>query len=268
MSKKQNLKQSFDPGDPQNAKITGKIPSMVTAPQQRTGTVTRSITAQAKTTEPWMYRYTVTTFDQLHAIIYPILHELAMLKINEKSYFMKRWKQMTTRDQLTMYPKMTWKQVQDCLGISYSGQYKDFFLQCPEIQVRIKIVYGKGGIDLGVIEQEPLYANKPKYNSETSIHQSFSTNSSITIVNHTGICDETPEKFKTLLKLVIDNFTDYIDKFSNDPYSRICQEWFDKALMETSNPSALYDICNFSTLEDLYFLIRISPPTKNRLKVH
>jgi hypothetical protein len=82
MSKKQNMKQTFNPGDPHNVKITGKIPPMVAAPQQRAGVTTRSVTAQAKTTEPWMYRYTVSTFDQLHALIYPILHELAMLEIN------------------------------------------------------------------------------------------------------------------------------------------------------------------------------------------
>jgi hypothetical protein len=268
MSKKQNMKQTFNPGDPHNVKITGKIPSMVAAPQQRAGVTTRSVTAQAKTTEPWMYRYTVSTFDQLHALIYPILHELAMLEINVKSYFTKRWKQLTTCDQLTLCPKMTWKQAQDCLGIFDLAQYKDFVLQCPKIQDRIKIAYAKGIIALGVIEQETYSGVKTKYNSEDSILQLSSNTSSLTIINHTYICDETPEKFQTLLKLVIDSFFEYIENFPNDPYSRICQEWFDKGLTVMSNPYIVYEICNLSNLEDLYFLLRISPPTKNKLTVN
>ena len=163
---------------------------------------------------------------------------------------------------------MTWKQAQDCLGISDLAQYKDFVLQCPKIQDRIKIAYAKGIIDLGVIEQETYSAVKTKYNSEASNLQSSSNISSLTIVNHTDICDETPEKFQTLLKLVIDSFYEYIEKFPNDPYSRICQEWFDKGLTVRSNPYIVYEICNLSNLEDFYFLLRISPPTKNKLTVN
>jgi hypothetical protein len=71
---------------------------MAVEPQPRTGAVTRSATAHAHTqppNEPWIYRYTTSTFDKLHALLYPILHELAMSPDNDQSYFTKRWKHLT-----------------------------------------------------------------------------------------------------------------------------------------------------------------------------
>ena len=240
---------------------------MVTA--QRTGVTTRSSAAHARTTtatEPWMYRYTVTTFDQLHAELYPILHELAMQKINDDSYFCKKWKQFTSRNQLKMTPKMTWKQAQECLGISDLSQYKDFVLQCPKIQDRIKITYNKGAIEMGVIQQEDLEI-QTKNKSHQGNLKSTSSVSSISPALYRDTCDETPKKFQSLLKLIILIFYDFIDQHPEDPYSRICQEWFNKGLTDELDPQDVYDVCNISNLEDLYFLLHIALPTKGKIHV-
>jgi len=98
MTKKTIHKQSTEFVDLSNAKNHTKNPSMAVEPQPRTGAVTRSATAHAHTqppNEPWIYRYTTSTFDKLHALLYPILHELAMSPDNDQSYFTKRWKHLT-----------------------------------------------------------------------------------------------------------------------------------------------------------------------------
>jgi hypothetical protein len=269
MSKKLFSKTTLDPGDHHNAKTTSKVPPIVAAPPQRAGVTTRSVTAHTKAnTEPWIYRYTTTTFEQLHAILFPLMHEIAMLKENEHSYFAKRWKQLIARDQLSMTPTMTWKQTQECLGISDLTQYKDFVLKCPKIQEHIKITSTKGTIDMGMLGPEQVSLEpQNKRNSDTSILQSISTNSSFSMIQTSEIGDESPDKFHALLKIVISSFKDYIERHPNEPYSRICHEWFDIGLTEHLEPSEVYSILNISNLEDLYFLIRISPPTKHRLLV-
>jgi hypothetical protein len=119
---------TLDPGDPPNAKVTSKNPSIVsTSAARSTGAATPAHTRVTQATEPWIYRYNTTSFEQLHAILYPIMHELAMDKVNEHSHFTKKWKQVTNRTNLKMNPKMSWKQAQDCLGISDLAQLKISF---------------------------------------------------------------------------------------------------------------------------------------------
>jgi len=172
---------------------------MVVDPAARSGAVTRSTTAHARATttnEPWMYRYTTTNFTQLHALLYPILHELAMIPSNGNSPFTKCWKQLTNRNQLALHPKMTWKQAQVCLGISDIAQYKDFILQCPKIQDRVKIIYNKGALDMGIIQTADAKASPVTSTNnfpEVINLDSTSTISSGSIINHPAICDESPD---------------------------------------------------------------------------
>lgn len=90
-----------------------------------------------------MHRYTTSTFSKAHALLYPILDALALLPYQNQTVFQQRWQYlMSSHTNQPMQLNMTWKQMEQCLGILDFSQYRDFVLQCPNIHY-VKLIAHK-----------------------------------------------------------------------------------------------------------------------------
>jgi hypothetical protein len=106
--------------------------SKVSATHRTTPYSDRKNSVITETNAPWMQRFTASTFGKLHAQIYPIMNKLTSLPENQNHAFHKKWQDtLSFHNKQPMTHKMTWKQMEQCLGISDFSQYKDFVLQCP-----------------------------------------------------------------------------------------------------------------------------------------
>lgn len=96
-------------------------------------------TEKGGTTEPWMQRYTTSTFGELHAQVHSVITYLMELPEHQQHKCTQRWNTLhTTKQHPPMTAKMTWKHLEQCLNINNFSQYRDFILQCPKLQDYLK----------------------------------------------------------------------------------------------------------------------------------
>jgi hypothetical protein len=239
-----------------------------------------------------MNRYTTSTFSKAHALLYPILDTLASLPEQNQTLFQQRWQDLISScNKQPMQLKMTWKQMEQCLGISDFSQYRDFILQCPNNQNYVKLIAHKNALEMGIfkcLEDTSLNKNYQEGDSiPLNIHHDIDfdsqeittvltaknqeTNTRITDpslksnFSDLQICDETQPAILTLLSKILPHFHHYIEEQQEEDYARLCQDWFNQGLNANSTFSDIYRICNLTCLEDLYYLLKLSPPLKGKI---
>jgi hypothetical protein len=212
-----------------------------------------------------MIRYNITSFPTLHNEIYQIVDDIVedshnLKEITEtEEIFIQKWKLLTSNlnpNRITQ--KMTWHQVQQSLNIKELSQYREFILQCPKIQQKAQLTSQRNALEFRVIPE-----NSETERIEHSLDLSGGTKDNQEN-SHTGtefkICDGTPESLQELLRLIIPIWELYINNNSDTPYARMCHEWFQGGLTNTSQLEDICKICGLHSLQDLYFLLKLSLP--------
>jgi hypothetical protein len=115
-------------------------------------------TTAALTEEPWMTRFTMSNFMELHEKLYNIIQDivdenqgsLAQLP-DEEEQFLQRWNFLTSKFNLNqLIPSMTWNQIEVCLNIKELAEYKDFILSCLGINKKVHLIINQGAFEFGI----------------------------------------------------------------------------------------------------------------------
>ena len=219
--------------------------------------------ASASDAEPWLTRYTMTTFPKLHAQVYQVIQTLMEQEPQDPTDFTIKWGILTSPfNPNRMTEKMTWKQLEHCLNINDFQQYKEFILQCPLIQDHIKLVVQKNAIEFGVLPRHEVPLNSVTEDTPGIVTMEKSTDSDDPLIK-----DDTNEEIKHLLAMIIPEFQHYVEENTDDDYARLCQEWFQQGLHMHSTLPEVYKICKILTMQDLYILLKLSPALREKHKV-
>jgi hypothetical protein len=219
--------------------------------------------ANASDAEPWLTRYTMTTFPKLHAQVNQVIQTLMEQEPQDPTDFTIKWGILTSPfNPNRMTEKMTWKQLEHCLNINDFQQYKEFILQCPLIQDHIKLVVQKNAIEFGVLPRHEVPLNSVTEDTPGIVTMEKSTDSDDPLIK-----DDTNEEIKHLLAMIIPEFQHYVEENTDDDYARLCQEWFQQGLHMHSTLPEVYKICKILTMQDLYILLKLSPALREKHKV-
>lgn len=236
--------------------------------QRSTRTASPMPNNDQENTEQWKTRHTAATFPKLHGTVYQYIDLL--VKQNPKSPYSQQWRRLTDskQDSQSMFKRMNWTQIGNCLGIKDFHQYCEFVMKCPEIKTYLKLTVHKGAFELTTLKPWNSIdtASSTEYKNIECSTQGETDSVSIatldTIMEVRNTCDESSTKISELLSEVLPAFKNYIAKQPEDRYARLCQEWLDKGLKTTSTAEEIYKICELKNLEDFYYLLRLSPALK------
>ena len=217
--------------------------------------------------EQWMSRHTAASFPKLHATVYHYIDLL--VKLHSQSVYAQQWLRLTdpNLDGPTMFKRMNWTQMGNCLKIKDFHQYCDFVMRCPGIGEYLKLIVNKGAFELTTLKPwNSIELNQKKELQDIDATSTISNTDTIQLGQKE--CDESTEQIRLLLQQAVPLFQYYIKLFPNDQYARLCQEWFNNGLTEDSTINDLYTTCQLTTLEDLFFLLRLSPALKTYMSFH
>jgi len=155
----------------------------------------------------------------------------------------------------------------NCLKIKDFHQYCDIVMRCPGIGEYLKLIVNKGAFELTTLKPwNSIEHNQKKELQDIDATSTISNTDTIQLGQKE--CDESTEQIRLLLQQAVPLFQYYIKLFPNDQYARLCQEWFNNGLTEDSTINDLYTTCQLTTLEDLFFLLRLSPALKTYMSFH
>jgi hypothetical protein len=97
-----------------------------------------------------------------------------------------------------MTSNMTWQQLQQCLSIMDLNQYREFVLQCTDIQGKIKLTPQRTALAFGLIPSHLMQTD-----NSTTIPNTQTKDSSYAHSETQEICDESAKLLKSLLEYVI-----------------------------------------------------------------
>lgn len=220
-------------------------------------------------TEQWKSRHTAATFPKLHAIVYQYIDLL--VKLHPTSSYAQQWRRLMEPkgdSQPTMFKRMNWTQIGNCLDIKDFHQYCNFVSKCPGISEYLKLIVHKGAFE--VITLKPWKNIESHLGNNDHQDQDPDTTSTISTTNTVRTdqreCHKNMEDFQQLLQEFIPLFTSYITANQDTQYARLCEEWLNQDLNEASTVEEVYTVCQLTTLEDFYFLLRLSPALKKYMK--
>jgi len=105
--------------------------------------------------EPWMHTATPGKFTVLHETLYSIVEQIVKKPEHANNAFIKKWKQLKRLPKNNrMNAKISWYKAKILLKIEDLFQYRDFILQCPDIQQYVRFSASKttrSGFDYGIL---------------------------------------------------------------------------------------------------------------------
>jgi len=108
--------------------------------------------------EPWMESVTPGQFSTFQLKVFPIVQAIANKPENAHHPFIIKWEKLcsTTLHKYPMNATISWRSLKGLLGLTDIFDYKDFLLQCPELDEYIKFTPSqttKNGFDYGIYER-------------------------------------------------------------------------------------------------------------------
>jgi hypothetical protein len=206
-------------------------------------------TTAASMEEPWMTRFTMSNFMELHQKLYNIIQDIvdenqgnfAQLPYDEEQ-FLQRWIFLMSKfNPNQLIPSMTWNQIEVCLNIKELAQYKDFILSCPGINKKIRLIINRGAFELGmnkVIKKEytPNQESQDEEDNNTTVEsnteliltdQSSDSSTDSNVKNKesdyggTTLCvnDNDPFSIRPLLRVILPIWRMFIQQHPQDIYA-------------------------------------------------
>jgi hypothetical protein len=130
--------------------------------------------------------------------------------------FLQKWNILTSAihpNQMTS--NMTWQRLQQCLNIRDLNQYREFVLQCPDIQGKIKLTPQRNALAFGLIPWHLMQTDNRnalafglipwhlmQTDNSTTIPDTQTKYSSYAHSETHKICDESAKLLKSLLECV------------------------------------------------------------------
>jgi hypothetical protein len=212
-------------------------------PASRTPTPARD---KSTTSTPWLQHFTPWTFDELHSQLYSIVEYILKNTYHDHPFKLK-WKEL--QDPAIKYPlseNISWRSIKLLLDMEDLSQYRDFIVQSPSIENYIQLTNkAKNTVEFGIL--------KPIMETNDDEHKEMGTTLIPSI-------DKTSEDktIEDILHTVIPYLQEY-SKTHQDEYADLCGEWITNGLHPECTMEELKNICQITSQDDLYMLLKLSP---------
>jgi hypothetical protein len=205
--------------------------------------------------QPWLQIYTQWTFEQMHLQLYPIVENILKSKLNREHPFQTKWRQLQAAgNKYPMTKNSSWRTIKLLLDIEDISQYRDFIGTCPMIEEYVYLKNkSKNQVEFGVLHTKKT-ENDPMDSNEINPMEILSTQEMVTA------------HLKKLLTTFVNCLKKYMEEH-DDEYSELCQEWFDNGLHQENTMKDIQTICNISSQEDFYMLLKLSPALQEKYEV-
>jgi hypothetical protein len=188
-------------------------------------------------------------------LVYPIVEQIIVDKAYQKHPFKLKWRHLQGKSNRTpLIRHSSWQNVKLLLEIEDITQYREFIMTCPTIeQFLIMKSKSKGTVEFGIYESE-----------DHSVDLTQDKETILVKTQEEKISDD--DSLQEILMLIIPILTDYA-VHHDDEYADMCDEWFTNGLSENTTMEKLKEICQITSIDDFYMLLKLSPALQDTIDI-